>query len=333
MASYLRFLTSVLYDVPEVDEKALDVWDGVTLGYYRKVKVRVDTLEGDVLAWLYVLNAWEGGLPSERHVTLLADAAVRAGAPEDYVGWLRSRPCNPSLRYPPARHTVETVAVEGQAHVGKTGDKDKPQVFRSPVAVAVWWVWALFAVGNLIDLAVQGRNHTSVVAAAILVFVTGVVYVTAQLPRVVARPDDVLIRNPLRDHVIGWGSVVKIDTLDLLRVHCEWEADGATKTKTFHAWAVQHSRRREAMQKTRQDRRMRRGLAPTRPDSIRGSYGSPTPENPLGSPQHAVDSLQAAQAAARERNLPATRPVSVWRWQAFLALVAPAILLAIVAAL
>src|SRR6266481_6034295 len=30
----------VLYDVPEVDEKELDTWDGVTLGYYRKLKVR-----------------------------------------------------------------------------------------------------------------------------------------------------------------------------------------------------------------------------------------------------------------------------------------------------
>ena len=86
----------VLYDVPEIDEKALDVWDGVTLGYYRKIKVRVETLDGDALAWLYVLNAWEGGLPSEeRHVTLLADSAVKAGAPEDYVAWLRARPCNP----------------------------------------------------------------------------------------------------------------------------------------------------------------------------------------------------------------------------------------------
>jgi Bacterial PH domain len=194
----------------------------------------------------------------------------------------------------------------------------------------------LFAVGNLIDLAVQGRDHTSAVAAAILVFVTGVVYVTAQFPRVVAGPDDVLIRNPLRDHVIGWGSVVKIDTLDLLRVHCEWEADGVTKAKTFHAWAVQHSRRREAMSKVRQDRRMRRGLAPTRPDSLRGGgFGSGTTaqENPLGSPQHAVDSLKAREAAARERELPATAPVSTWRWRPIVALLAPAILLAIVAAL
>jgi len=83
----------VLYDVSEGDEKALDTWDGVTLGYYRKAKVRVETLDGNVLAWLYVLNFYEGGLPSARSVGILADAAERAGAPADYVATLRALPC------------------------------------------------------------------------------------------------------------------------------------------------------------------------------------------------------------------------------------------------
>jgi AIG2-like family len=85
----------VLYDVPEIDEKELDSWDGVTLGFYRKLKVRVQTLDGDVLAWLYVLDAYEGGLPSAGHLSMLVDAAIKAGAPADYIGWLRARPSNP----------------------------------------------------------------------------------------------------------------------------------------------------------------------------------------------------------------------------------------------
>jgi hypothetical protein len=85
----------VLYDVPEIDEKELDTWDGVTLGFYRKLKVRVQTLDGDLLAWLYVLDAYEGGLPSARHLSILVDAAIKAGAPIDYVEWLRARPSNP----------------------------------------------------------------------------------------------------------------------------------------------------------------------------------------------------------------------------------------------
>ena len=46
-----------------------------------------------MLTWLYVLNAYEGGLPSARYLGILADAAEKAGAPADYVAGLRARPC------------------------------------------------------------------------------------------------------------------------------------------------------------------------------------------------------------------------------------------------
>src|SRR3954452_706871 len=83
----------VLYDVPEWDEPTLDRWQGSDLGIYRKVRLRVATLEGDVLAWSYVLDSYEGGLPSARYLGILADAAEKAGAPDDYVTGLRTRPC------------------------------------------------------------------------------------------------------------------------------------------------------------------------------------------------------------------------------------------------
>ena len=82
----------VLYEISHLDERSLDRWDGVTLGYFRKTRVRVETLDGDAPAWLYVLNAYEGGLPSERYLGMLADAAEKAGAPADYVDDLRGRP-------------------------------------------------------------------------------------------------------------------------------------------------------------------------------------------------------------------------------------------------
>jgi len=46
-----------------------------------------------VVAWLYVLNAYEGGLPSARSLGILADAAEKAGAPADYIAAIRTRPC------------------------------------------------------------------------------------------------------------------------------------------------------------------------------------------------------------------------------------------------
>ncbi|WP_298804191.1 gamma-glutamylcyclotransferase family protein [uncultured Pseudokineococcus sp.] len=85
-----------LYDLTDADAKALDELEGAGLGLYRKVRVRVDTLSGQVLAWVYVLDAYEGGLPAARYLGMVADAAEAAGAPAEYVTGLRARPCRAS---------------------------------------------------------------------------------------------------------------------------------------------------------------------------------------------------------------------------------------------
>jgi hypothetical protein len=132
-----------------------------------------------------------------------------------------------------------------------TDQAGQVQTFRSPTALIIWVVWLLFAVANWIDLAVQGRDHLSAIAAAILLLVTGIAYDTAQRPRIVADGDGITVRNPLRDHQIGWASVSKVDVTDLVRVHTDWSAQvGAppgTKahSKIISAWAVQYSRRRQ----------------------------------------------------------------------------------------
>ena len=82
-----------LYDVSPADYELLDRWESAESGLYRKIHVRVSTLDGELLASVYVLNAYEGGLPSARHLGLIAEAADKAGAPDDYVAELRSRPC------------------------------------------------------------------------------------------------------------------------------------------------------------------------------------------------------------------------------------------------
>jgi hypothetical protein len=114
----------------------------------------------------------------------------------------------------------------------------------------------LFAIANLIDLAVQGRDHLSLVAAAILVLITGVAYDTAQRPRVVAADDGITVRNPLRDHHIPWPGVARVDVSDLLRIHCRppgptaaeqvgLAAPSSKSGKIISAWAVHYSRRRQ----------------------------------------------------------------------------------------
>ncbi|MDN5859962.1 MAG: gamma-glutamylcyclotransferase [Pseudonocardia sp.] len=86
----------VLYDVTDLDAAQLDRWEGGELALHKKLRLRVHTLEGDVLAWIYVLDDYEGGLPSPRYLGVLADAAEQAGAPDDYVQALRSRPSGTS---------------------------------------------------------------------------------------------------------------------------------------------------------------------------------------------------------------------------------------------
>jgi hypothetical protein len=82
-----------IYDVTDEDVVHLDSLESADTGLYRKTRVRVSTMAGEQLAWTYVLDAYEGGLPSASYLGILADAAEAADAPQDYVSALRSRPC------------------------------------------------------------------------------------------------------------------------------------------------------------------------------------------------------------------------------------------------
>ena len=185
---------------------------------------------------------------------------------------------------------------------------EKPQVFRSPTAVVVWVVWLLFAVGNWIDLAVQGRDHLSVVAAAILLLATGAAYVTAQRPRIIADDTGVTVRNPLRDHRIGWAGVAKVDLVDLLRVHCAWGGPpGAPPADRDHhkiisAWAIHYSRRRQFAAEAKARRSARRSTS-SFPAGFGRSYDSARPAHEPGSSEaeaeRIVKLLEARATAAR----------------------------------
>ena len=87
----------VLYDVTPADEENLDRWEGSELGLHKKIRCRInressDTTTDPVLAWLYVVDGWEGGLPSARYLGVMSDAAEVAGAPAEYVHDIRTRP-------------------------------------------------------------------------------------------------------------------------------------------------------------------------------------------------------------------------------------------------
>lgn len=110
------------------------------------------------------------------------------------------------------------------------------KVHRSPLAVVAWYMWLIFAVLNLADIAWQGGGHASLVIAAVIVLVTGVAYVAALRPRVIADDAAVTVRNPLRDIHVPWGAVTGIELGDSLRLNC-------TPDRVVHCWAVHASRR------------------------------------------------------------------------------------------
>src|SRR5689334_5414085 len=46
----------MLYDVTDADAQQMDWWEHADLKLFRKIRVRVATLDGDVPAWCYVLD-------------------------------------------------------------------------------------------------------------------------------------------------------------------------------------------------------------------------------------------------------------------------------------
>ena len=220
--------------------------------------------------------------------------------------------------------------------MGKQADPDGRQVFRSPIATVIWWIWVLFAVANLIDLAVQGRDHLSIIAACTLLIITGIVYATAQRPRLIADDDGLTIVNPIRDTRIGWPAVAGFDSTELLRVRCLWTAeDGAeTNTKAFYAWAAHSSRRRKLAEEMRAQRRARGGSA----RGVRfGSFGAPPvddapPPAPLGLDVDIVVATLTERAEQVRSDAAAVRaypPVSSWYWPAIAAVLVPILALVI----
>ncbi len=116
------------------------------------------------------------------------------------------------------------------------------EVFRSAGSALLSWAWFVVAVIVLVDLAVQGRDHAALVAAAAVLAVTGVVYSCAWRPRIVADSGGITMVNPVRDHQVPWAAVVKVDVVNAVRVHCT-PAPGATGGKVLYSWAVQSSPR------------------------------------------------------------------------------------------
>jgi hypothetical protein len=209
-------------------------------------------------------------------------------------------------------------------------------VFRSPGAIAIWYAWLVFAALNLIDLAVRGHDHVSAVIAAVLALITGVVFAAALHPRVIADDRTLVLRNPLRDIRVPWGSVTRIDLDEMVRVHCvAGPADPAAgdqpRQRVLRVWALQSSRRSRMKAQVRARARVAEmtragpGFAQV-PQEVRALTAQSTAAR-------AVIELDALRSGAAERGEAAGAPHVTWSKAAMAAILLPAVLLAAVSLL
>jgi hypothetical protein len=202
------------------------------------------------------------------------------------------------------------------------------KVFRLPGAIVAWWAWVAFAAANLIDLAIQGRSHTALEIAVALLAITGVVYACALRPRVLTDPGGITVVNPLRDHRVPWGSVTSVDLAESVRVHCLPDA-GSTREKVIHSWAL-YARRKSKLK----SEFIKHGGSRRLPRSSVDSYGRPASDAEAIEKQSPAQlmAVQLDQLSKDARNggaEPGPRVVT-WAWRPLVAIVAPAIALALV---
>ncbi len=210
------------------------------------------------------------------------------------------------------------------------------RVFRSPGATAIWYAWLVFAVLNLIDLAVRGHDHLSAVIAAVLVLITGIVFVAFLRPRIIADGQTLMLRNPLRDIRVPWGAVTRIDLDEMVRVHCvagvaDPAAGAVPRQRVLRVWALQASRRSRmkaqvrARARTAEVSRGSPGFAQV-PREVRAITAQSTAAR-------AVIELDELRSGAAKRGVPGGPPDITWSTTSAVAILLPALLLALVSLL
>ncbi|MGH3320921.1 MAG: hypothetical protein ACRDN9_12185 [Streptosporangiaceae bacterium] len=113
------------------------------------------------------------------------------------------------------------------------------RVFRSSPARWFGYAWLLFAALNVVDLVARGHDRGALVTAAFLLLATAVVYVTCLRPRIVAEASVLRVTNPLRDIVVPWSEMDRVDATYAIRLHTR---DG----RRFSCWALHSPSRRRA---------------------------------------------------------------------------------------
>lgn len=223
----------------------------------------------------------------------------------------------------------EPVRPGGGPDGGGTAAPGTNKVFRLPGPVVLWWAWVVFAVVNLADLAIQGRDRTSAQVAMGLLAITGLVYACALRPRVITDADGIALRNPIRDYRVPWARVSDIYLGESVQVHCSPGA--AAKVKVLHSWALYSPRRSRLKAEVRGSRWDRHQAS--RPSD----YGRMPAEAREAAKQTTVElmarEIQSMASQASERGAAGGAVVASWAWSSLAAFGVPALALTLVIAI
>ena len=101
----------VAYEITEADLGHVDLTEGVLIGNYRRVAVRIEHGEGWLDASTLTSDRRDATLlPSRRYMQLLVEGAERYGLPEDWFRSLRAQPArDESSEAAAARELVDAV--------------------------------------------------------------------------------------------------------------------------------------------------------------------------------------------------------------------------------
>jgi Bacterial PH domain len=121
---------------------------------------------------------------------------------------------------------------------------DGRTIFRLMPPLVLWWVWVAFAAVNVIDLGIQSHTWFAVKVTAVLLVVTGLMYVCTLRPRVISDAAGLTVLNPFRDYRVPWGGVAGVYLGDSVEIQCERPAP--KPEKTVYSWALYSPRRSRA---------------------------------------------------------------------------------------
>jgi hypothetical protein len=179
------------------------------------------------------------------------------------------------------------------------------RVFRSGAVRFFGWLWMVFAAANLADLLWRGRDAESLVAAAVMVLASGVAYVVAVRPRIVADTEAVRLHNLLRDVIVPWDAVARIEGGDAVYVH--------TGGRRFRAFVLQTSPRARTRAELKAER-ADKGLPDAVADYVRGRTAT----------DFAAEQLrEMAGKGPGKDDTGAAAPTVSWAWPAVIALALP----------